>query len=200
MRRSYHSSLAFVDLLFNTLLCFVVFFAIALMHMNKEDSESSTGIEFEAFVMIIASWPVEFHDDIDLYIRDPRGEIVFFKNKNNELMHLDRDDLGNMGEIASDENERLPNNREIVTIRRSYPGEFIVNAHVYTKASYGPVPVNIKVIKVRKNKVISDEVLIFDYSGQERTACRFTVEKNGKISKINRLPVFIASEIMEITF
>ena len=86
--------------------------------------------------------------------------------------------------------------REIVTIRRKFPGEFIVNAHVYSKISYGPVPVNIKVIRVRQNKIISDEVLIFDYAGQERTACRFTVNNNGNIENINRLSKPIAREIV----
>lgn len=196
MKRSYHSNLAFVDILFNTLLCFVVFFTLALIHMNKESAEESAGIEFEAFVMIIATWPAEFGDDIDLYIQDPTGKVVFFRNKNNELMHLDRDDLGRRGELLGNENERLFNNREIVTIRRKFPGEFIVNAHAYSKISYGPIPVNVKVIRVRKNKIISDEVLIFDYTGQERTACRFTVSHNGNIENINRLSKSIAREIV----
>ena len=169
MKRSYHSNLAFVDILFNTLLCFVVFFTLALIHMNKESAEESAGIEFEAFVMIIATWPAEFGD---------------------------RDDLGRRGELLGNENERLFNNREIVTIRRKFPGEFIVNAHAYSKISYGPIPVNVKVIRVRKNKIISDEVLIFDYTGQERTACRFTVSHNGNIENINRLSKSIAREIV----
>ena len=60
--------------------------------------------------MIIATWPAQFGDDIDLYIQDPTGKVVFFRNKNNELMHLDRDDLGSRGDLAGDENEQLFNN------------------------------------------------------------------------------------------
>ena len=197
MKRSYHSNLAFIDILFNTLLCFVVFFSLALIHMNQDKSQNeSPGIEFEAFIMIIATWPGEFGDDIDLYVKDPKGEVIFFRNKNNSLMHLDRDDMGKRGDMRGGEEDLLYDNREIVTIRRTEYGEFVVNAHVYTKLSYDPVPVNIKIIKIRKNKTIADEVLIFDYSGQEKTACRFTVKENGEIININQLPIPLAREIV----
>ncbi len=196
MRRSYHSNLAFIDILFNTLLCFVVFFTLALIHMKKEDADSATqGIEFEAHVMIVATWPGEYGDDIDLYIKDPQGGLVFFRQKNNKIMHLDRDDMGTVGEF-SNEQDRFYNNREVVTIRQSVPGEFIVNAHVYRKSSYGPVPVTIKIMKIRPFKTVHDSVVVLDYSGQEKTACRFTVKENGTITNINQLPARIAKDIV----
>ena len=196
MRRSYHSNLAFIDILFNTLLCFVVFFTLTLIHMKKEDADSATqGIEFEAYVMIVATWPGEYGDDIDLYIKDPQGGLVFFRQKNNKIMHLDRDDMGTVGEF-SNEQDRFYNNREVVTIRQSVPGEFIVNAHVYRKSSYGPVPVTIKIMKIRPFKTVHDGVIVLDYSGQEKTACRFTVKEDGSITNINQLPTRIASDIV----
>ena len=196
MRRSYHSNLAFIDILFNTLLCFVVFFTLALIHMKKEDADSATqGIEFEAYVMIVATWPGEYGDDIDLYVKDPQGGLVFFRQKNNKLMHLDRDDMGAVGEFANEE-DRFYNNREIVTIRQSVPGEFIVNAHTYRKSSYGPVPVTFKIMKIRPFKTIHDTVIVFEHVGQEKTACRFTVKENGIIANINQLPIRIAKDIV----
>ena len=197
MKRSYHSNLAFIDILFNTLLCFVVFFTLTLIHMKKEDSDSATkGIEFEAYVMVIATWPGEFGDDIDLYIKDPNGDVVFFKQKNNKIMHLDRDDMGRRGELRNEGEDRFYNNREIITIRQKVPGEFVVNAHVYTKLSYGPVPVTIKVMKIRPYKVVTDNVIVLDYPGQEKTACRFTVEESGAITNINQLHMKIAQDIV----
>jgi hypothetical protein len=196
VRRLYHSNLAFIDILFNTLLCFVVFFTLTLIHMKKEDSDSATqGVEFDAYVMIVATWPGEFGDDIDLYIKDPQGGVVFFRQKNNKIMHLDRDDMGTVGEFAN-EQDGFYNNREVVTIRQSVPGEFIVNAHVYRKSSYGSVPVTIKIMKIRPFKTVHDGVIVLDYSGQEKTACRFTVNKSGKISNINQLPMKIAQDIV----
>ena len=196
MRRPYHSNLAFIDILFNTLLCFVVFFTLALIHMKKEDADSATqGIEFEAYVMIVATWPGEYGDDIDLYIKDPQGGLVFFRQKNNKIMHLDRDDMGTLGEFIN-EQDRFYNNREVVTIRQSVPGEFIVNAHVYRKSSYGPVPVTFKIMKIRPFKTIHDTIVVFDYTGQDKTARRFTVKENGTITNINQFPIIIAQDIV----
>ena len=98
-RRSYHSNVSFLDLLFNTLICFAAFFAIALIFMSQK--RDPTDVSLSAYIMIIATWPGEYNDDVDLYVRDPSGEIVFFRNKNNTLMHLDRDDIGNNEYIDS---------------------------------------------------------------------------------------------------
>lgn len=197
MKRTYHSNLAFIDILFNTLLCFVVFFTLALIHMKKEDASATTkGIEFDAYVMIVATWPGEYGDDIDLYIKDPQGGLVFFRQKNNKVMHLDRDDMGTIGELDPGTEDRFYNNREVITIRQSIPGEFIINAHVYRKSSYGPVPVAFKIMQIRPFKTVYDTVIVLDYIGQEKTACRFTVKENGSITNINQLPVRIAKDIV----
>ena len=96
MKRDYSSNLAFTDLLFNTLLCFVVFFTIAVLQMKKSDSV--TDINFDGYILVIASWPSNFTDDVDLYVEDPNSEVVFFHNKSNKVMHLDRDDQGRIVE------------------------------------------------------------------------------------------------------
>ena len=194
MRRSYHSNSAFLDLLFNTLLCFAACFAIALVFMNQ--NKTDTDVKFSAYIMIIATWPAEFNVDVDLYVKDPNDEVVFFRNKSNRVMHLDRDDLGRRDDGADSMDGEIPENREIVTIRRKIDGEFIVNAHVYRKSSYGPVPVTFKIIKIRPFKTVHDTVIVLDYTGQEKTACRFTVKENGSITNINQLPVRIAKDIV----
>ena len=154
MRRTYHSNLAFLDILFNTLLCFVVFFAIAVIHMKKEDADTQnlSRLEFDAHLMIIATWPGNHGDDIDLYVRDPQGDVVFFKQKNNSIMHLDRDDLGSVGDYHQVDNGELISNRETVTIRTKYPGEFVVNIHAYSKIPDIPTPISIRVYQISNNE------------------------------------------------
>ena len=51
-------------------------------------------------------------------------------------------------------------------------------------------------MKIRPFKTIHDTVVVFDYTGQEKTACRFTVEENGSITNINQLPIRIAKDIV----
>ena len=199
MRRSYHSNLAFLDVLFNTLLCFVVLFVITLIFMQREDT-SAADVELSAYVIIVASWPGEYDDDVDLYVRDPRGGVVFFRQMNNAVMHLDRDDLGTHYDNPNYDTVDTavePENREIVIIRRKIPGEFIVNAHMYNKATDDPIPVRITVYRISPRKEIADTILIFTYRGQEETICRFTIDSGGKILDINDLPYVIAGEILQ---
>lgn len=199
MKRSFHSNVAFLDLLFNTLLCFVMFFVITLIHMKTEDAaKGSIKIDLDSYIMIVATWPENYSDDIDLYVRAPNGSIVFFRNKDSEFMHIDRDDLGSMGDHKSHDEfgDRVYTNREIVTIRKKYPGEYIVNAHSYAKRSHDPVPVNIKVYKIENQKIIDDKNIVFVRSGQEHTASRFVVHKDGKVNRIKNTFIPIALEVM----
>ena len=194
MRRSYHSNFAFLDVLFNTLLCFAACFAIALIFMSQKKAD--TDVKFAAYVMVIATWPAAFSDDIDLYIKDPNDEVIFFRNKSNAIMHLDRDDLGRAYLEEDSQESGVPPHREIVTIRRQVKGEYVVNAHAYAKYSDGPLPVSIKIIKLSPRYEIFDDILIFDEAHQEKTVCRFTVSDSGRIRDVNKLPLSIAREIL----
>jgi len=183
MRRSYHSNTAFLDLLFNTLLGFVAFFAITLIHVKKDASDSALSeVELDSHVLIIASWPEHHTDDIDMYVKDPKGGIVFFRNKDNDIMHLDRDDLGREGEYyyGSDE-EDYGTNREMVTIRKKFPGEYVVNLHAYTKSGDDPVPVEVKVYKIKDGRLVHDELIFIEHRGQEKTAIRLDVKEDGSV-------------------
>ena len=185
MRREYHSNVAFLDLLFNTLLCFVTFFIITLIHVKTESDNGKLNIDLDSYIMIVATWLESYTDDVDLYVRGPDGSVVFFRNKDTEYMHIDRDDLGSLGDIQKqDFEERTYTNREIVTVRKNIQGEYIVNAHLYAKRSHDPVPVDIIIYKVRDKKVIDERVVSFTHTGQEKTISRFIVGKVGKVTKI----------------
>ncbi len=188
-RRNYHSNLSFVDILFNILLCFVVFFAIAIIHMNKDDSKSLTNIDFSGYVLVVATWPDHIEDDIDMYAQDPRGKVVFFGRRNNKLMHLDRDDLGKTGDASE-------NNREILTVRAKHPGEYIVNLHVYSKWRSLPVPVNVKIYSIKDKKVLREKEIILFKMGEEKTAYRFTLDSEGRVVDINEFPKTIAGNLV----
>lgn len=65
------------DLLFNTLLAFVLLFAIALMAMNPK---AKTGvIDAKAEFLITVTWPDLNPNDIDTWVQDPGGDLVWFR-------------------------------------------------------------------------------------------------------------------------
>ena len=98
--RSYGSQVAFIDLLFNTLVGFVFLFILAFILINPIAKKSNVEIVAEFIVKI--NWPSDSPDDIDLWMRDPLGNYVGFKSKDVGLMALSRDDLGTSNDTVYD--------------------------------------------------------------------------------------------------
>ena len=91
-RRKYGSSTAFTDLLFNIVIGVAFMFMLAFLLINPVAKKKD--IESKADYLIILTWDSESVNDIDLWMRDPVGNLMSFRNKDKGLMHLDRDDLG----------------------------------------------------------------------------------------------------------
>ncbi len=74
------------------------------------------------------------------------------------------------------------------TIRGILPGEYVVNVHQYRAAGFVPVPVTIRVEKLNpKVTLVFYGTVDLDYTGQERTAVRFTVAGDGSVSGVSTL-------------
>ena len=121
------SSVQGPDLLFNALLGFAFMFAVAFMLINS--SKEKGNIESKAEVLITIRWEDDHPDDVDAVVEDPRGGIVWYHNRDTGLMHLDRDDRGNLADklLISGDVISNPINQETVTIRKLVNGEYIIN-------------------------------------------------------------------------
>ena len=190
MKRNYHSNMAFLDLLFNTLLCFVALFAVALLIVSPDENDKNVDIKAE--FIITASWPGDMNDDVDLYVADPNGNIVYFKKQEAGLMHLDRDDLGSSSDRMRTEYGVIENddNRELVTIRGTMSGEYVVNIHAYAKREPDSLPVLVTIDKINPFRTIVSKTIELEDQGQEETVCRFTLNANGDVVSVNNLPKF----------
>ena len=150
---------AFLDLLFNTLLGFVMLFFISFYLMNP--SQSKTDIKTKAEFVITVTWTEGNECDVDTYLQDPLGNILFFRQKEKGLMHLDRDDLGNVNDtiiLPNGETIRLPVNQELTTIRGFIPGEWVLNVHLYKKRTTEGAVVEISVDKLNPKVRISKNI------------------------------------------
>ncbi len=86
----------FTDMLFNVVigLAFMVFIAFSLINPTAK----SGAIELKAEFLITMNWPDNDTDDMDIYVRDPAGNIVWYHSREAGLMHLDHDDRGSTRE------------------------------------------------------------------------------------------------------
>ena len=111
----------FTDLLFNALLGFAFMFFIAFMLIAQP--EQSGKVDFKAEFIITVSWPDNHPDDIDVLVEDPRGQVIWFDNKDTEVMHLDRDDRGSFHDQLIVDGQKISNaiNQETVSLRAWIP-------------------------------------------------------------------------------
>jgi hypothetical protein len=179
----------FTDLVFNTLLGITFLLIITIMLVNPE---AKTGnVQLKAEYIITMSWKDLDPNDIDVWVEDPKGDVVWYRNPEAGLMHLDRDDRGMLKDTLTINGKTIENplNQEIVTIRGVLPGEYVVNVNYYASETHKPVDVSVKVEKVNPVlEVFYYGTVTLDTQGDEKTVLRFTINPDATMGTINFLP------------
>jgi hypothetical protein len=187
-RRDYSCNTSFLDLLFNMLLAFTCLFVLAFALVNVRQKDADSARPRAEFVITLA-WPDDLDDDLDLWVEDPNGALVFFQRREDGLMHLDRDDLGARNDIVQtvDGPVQFEGNQEVVMIRGIIQGEYVVNVHAYLKHSQPPVVATVRIDKIGQG-VVSLKKVELNRSGDEATATRITVGPDGRVTGSSDLP------------
>ncbi|MCH2410918.1 hypothetical protein MK292_08915 [Myxococcota bacterium] len=190
---------AFTDLLFNALLSFALLFVMAFLSIQEPAAAGQ--VETNAEVLITVQWPDGHPDDIDTLVEDPRGNLLWYRNRDTGIMHLDRDDRGNFADqisLSGASYETLIN-QETATIRILAPGEYVVNVFHFQSNRLTPVPVTVKVEKLNPSvTLVSYDTLLLTGMGDEKTAIRFEVDAKGKILDTSKLPKPLLSTAVRV--
>jgi hypothetical protein len=176
----------FSVMLFKALQVVAFLFFIALLAMNPEAKQGK--IDTKAEFIVTMTWPDNHPDDIDLYVEDPLGNIVWYHTREAGFMVLDRDDRGGINNSIMVNGKRImsPIREESVSIRGIVAGEYTVNVQYYLATQNAPVPVSVKVEKINPMvEVIHYDTIMLDHAGQERTAVRFRMAEDGSVTDIN---------------
>ena len=167
----------FTDMLLNVLMGFsiMVFISLALIR-----PEIKTGnVTLKAEYLITVTWPDNNPDDIDTYVEDPTGAIVWYRHMEAGFLSLERDDRGNYKDILIVDGKRIQNplNQEIVTMRSIVPGEYVVNIFHYLANGVDPIPVTVRVERLNPTvQIVYNGTLTLDHRGDEKMAIRFTLD------------------------
>lgn len=194
-KRTYHSLFSMLDMLFLCCAGFAGLFILSFVQIkDKEPSKKVT--EARAEFIITITWPYEQDCDVDSYVEDPNGALVCFRRREDGLMHLDRDDLGmNNDKIITPHGTiEFKENREVVSIRGIVPGEYVVSVHMYSKREIeGPVPVTIRLEKINPYQIVTVQTVELMESYEEKTAFRFTLDKDGDVTAVNDIEKKLAT-------
>lgn len=187
----------FIDLCLNTLFVFIVLFVMSPKQKQTEASAPTAG-EY----MIVVTWSDKSEDDVDTYVLDPKGYLVYFRRREDGLMHLERDDLGERNDVIQNENGEsylFEKNEERVIIRGIIPGEYVVNVHMYLKRTLNdPTRVQIALMKLQgQDEEITKKEVVLKDSGDEETAFRFTLAADGRVANISTLKRSLTKRVGE---
>ena len=175
----------FSALLFNSLKAITFMFFISFAMINKPADEGK--VDPKAEMMITVTWPDNNPDDVDSYVEDPAGNIVWYNQREAGLMHLERDDRGMFKDVILLDSKEISNplNQEIVAIRGLEDGEYVVNVVHYIANGSAPLPVQVKVEKLNPTvKIIYYQTLELKGTGDEQTAVRFTLKGQDVVNVI----------------
>ena len=178
----------FSALLFNSLKAITFMFFISFAMINKPADEGK--VDPKAEMLVTVSWPDNNSDDVDTYVEDPAGNVIWYNQREGGLMHLDRDDRGMFKDVILFNGIEVTNplNQEIISFRGLEDGEYVVNVVHYIANGTAPLPVTVKVEKLNPSvKVIFYQTLDLTGSGNEQTAVRFTLKGQDAIN-LNNTP------------
>ena len=196
--KKFFSFRPFIDVLFCCLLMLV-----AILFLLKTEEEKTKSRPPNVIYEIILTWDGNSEDDLDIYVKAASGHIVSFNRREGgqgSLISLDHDVLGkqrNNSLSEEQEGQVVPFNEEIVSFRGVTEGENIATVHVYSKRDEEPIKATIKLIKIKPFREAIVREIRFAATGEEKTAFRFTTDKNGIIIDINELPANLVNPLGE---
>jgi hypothetical protein len=169
-------------MLFKALQVISLMFFIVLLAVSPDSKDGK--IDSKAEFIITMDWPDNHPDDLDLFVQDPVGNIVWYRHREAGFLTLDRDDRGGNNDFVMVNGKKIPSpiREEIVTVRGIVPGEYTVNVSHFQANTEQPVVATVKVQKLNPTaQVVFDDKLTLDHTGEEKTALRFSLDAEGKV-------------------
>src|SRR5437763_16877491 len=108
-------------MLFEGLQLVAFMFFLAYLAINTDAKQGK--IDTKAEMLVTVSWPDNHPDDVDTYVEDPQGNIVWYHVIEAGLMHLERDDRGDYKNMIVVNGDRIRNPiREVIVALRGLIG------------------------------------------------------------------------------
>jgi hypothetical protein len=183
------NSVAYRDVLMNTILGLVMMVAVVFLMVKLEQTEAKAQIEPPGNLTVYATWPAG-EIDIDLWATGPAEPApIGFSNKSGLVWDLLRDDLGDFGDA-------LPLNFENMYTRGIIPGDYSVNLYCY-RCPNVPVMVDVAISindlksdgKTTSKTILKSKVQL-TRQAQEKTVANFRLLEDGSIDEKSLNNVF----------
>ena len=187
-RRRY-SATGETDMLYNLLFGFIMMFIVSFIFMNPLKQNISP-VETKAVLLVTLTWDKNSSDDVDLWVHDPNMMVVGYRSPAVGLMNLQKDDTGHLNDTVWIDGEEIvfALNHETISFRGIVPGEYSINVHMFSKRTVELTNVTVKILRISPFKILHERKLEMVQEGEELTAFRITIDKDGVGSDISYLP------------
>ena len=186
-RQRYKTSFGFIDLLMNLLVGFAFMFILAFMLINPVAKKHE--FDPKAEYLIIMTWNSESNSDIDIWIKDNLGHTISFRQKDQAMINLDRDDLGLVNDRYRNAQGELIErnyNREVISIRTKEPRRYLVTVHYYSsrgKENDNAIEeIKIELLQLNPWNLLQTKIVVLEAQGQEIHIFEFNVDDNENVT------------------
>lgn len=188
----------YLDLSNTLFFFFVALFAIALIKVS--DSEEAKKVDITSKLLVTLAWRDGSNNDIDLSLKTPAGNVVWFRARQADFASLDHDNLGvgNGTVTDADGNPVISATRdEVIYIRQTMPGTYVVNVNLYAQYGGGAEPLTVTLTSVDPSyrQVVARQLTLTDRH-EEHTAFRFTVDDKGNVTSTDLVEELFVNEML----
>lgn len=127
-------------------------------------------------------------DDLDLYVRDPRGDVGWFGSLQAGALSLVHDTIPGVSD------PKRAGVHELMVVREASPGEYVANVHMYTGAARAHVTVQLWDLRGMRKRVVLTRRFDMQGLGQQVTAFRWRLNAKGNYAGHSLLPADLLRE------
>ena len=162
--------------------CVVLFLMIS-------PKQGNDGTKPKAEYLITIDWTGALQYDVDIWLRLPDGNIIYYSNKESGIAFLERDDLGHDC-VSTTVNAKSVNIcEEIIVLRGIVRGDYVVALHLYSAngttavASVSPVNVHAQIERLNPTtEIVWQGHVTMTTTREEKGVVRFTIGDDGTIN------------------
>jgi hypothetical protein len=131
------------------------------------------------------------HDDIDLYVRDPQGDVGWYGSLQAGALSLEHDTVPGVTDPAA------AGEHELMVIREATSGEYVANVFLYNGTAPAVVEVQLWDLRGFHKRVVFSRRLRVRGEGEQVTAFRWRLNAQGTVVGHNALPADLLRSVSE---
>lgn len=203
MKKQHSAWQVYADVLMCILMWAMMDIALLIISTHIQTAKTD-GIKPKAEFLVTLTWDDARNVDLDLWMRDPQGHVIYYNAREDTNISLDRDSRGFATNQTTlpDGSVVYSGNREVITVRAVIPGDYLVavsyyagydakDNHEYSFTAPDPgaaIDCDVQVEKVNPTLTqVAGAKIHFDKVKESHNAMAFHVDADGSV-KILPLP------------